>query len=238
MDHRLTGTKRGTAAKMATFSSQCRIRVLSTIVPTALLIFLLASPRQLIGESELEDSAAQQNQTAKLESWLVSQDPSLDDASLADLARGILNESKKNALDPVLVLAVIQVESRFDHKAVSPRGAQGLMQVQPAVVKAMIHEGKIEPSQRHQSLKDPLVNIQVGTSYLAFLHEMFGDLKIALTAYNWGPTRIRQKIRERQRIPLGYATKVLIVQRTLKQQLALNPPVHMRNDGANVAAAG
>ena len=191
----------------------------------------------MIGESGLEDSAAKQNQTAKIESWLVSQDPSLDDASLADLAREILKESKKNALDPILVLAVIQVESRFDHKAVSPRGAQGLMQVKPAVVKAMIHEGKIEPSQRHQSLKDPLMNIQVGTSYLAFLHEMFGDLKLALTAYNWGPTRIRQKIRERQRIPLEYATKVLTVQRTLKQQLALNPPVH-RNDGADVAAAG
>jgi len=223
---------------MTTFSSQCRIRALSTIVPAALLIVLLASPRQLIGESELEDSAAKQNQTAKIESWLVSQDPSLDDASLADLARGILKESKKNALDPILVLAVIQVESRFDHKAVSPRGAQGLMQVKPAVVKAMIHEGKIEPSQRHQSLKDPLMNIQVGTSYLAFLHEMFGDLKLALTAYNWGPTRIRQKIRERQRIPLEYATKVLTVQRTLKQQLALNPPVHTGTDGADVAAAG
>jgi soluble lytic murein transglycosylase len=223
---------------MATFNSQCRIRALSTIVPAALLISLLASPRQLIGESELEDSAAKQKPTTKIESWLVSQDPSLDDASLADLARGILEESKKNALDPILVLAVIQVESRFDHKAVSPRGAQGLMQVQPAVVKAMIHEGKIEPSQRHQSLKDPLVNIQVGTSYLAFLHEMFGDLKLALTAYNWGPTRIKQKIRAREKIPLGYAKKVLTVQRTLEQQLALNSPVHTENDGADVATAG
>jgi soluble lytic murein transglycosylase len=224
---------------MATFNnSQCRIRALSTLVPAALLIFLLASPRQLIGESELEDSAAKQNPTAKIESWLLSQDPSLDDAPLADLARGILEESKKNALDPILVLAVIQVESRFDHKAVSPRGAQGLMQVQPAVVKAMIHEGKIEPSQRHQSLKDPLVNIQVGTSYLAFLHEMFGDLKLALTAYNWGPTRIKQKIRAREKIPLGYAKKVLTVQRTLEQQLALNSPVHTENDGADVATAG
>ena len=222
---------------MTTFNSQCSTRALSTIVPAALLVLLLASPRQLIGESEA-DSAAKQHHTAKIESWLVSQEPSLDDASLADLARGILKESKKNELDPILVLAVIQVESRFDHKAVSPRGAQGLMQVQPAVVKAMIHEGKIEPSQRHQSLKDPLVNIQVGTSYLAFLHEMFGDLKLALTAYNWGPTRIRQKIRERQRIPLGYATKVLTVQRTLEQQLALNSPVHTENDGADVATAG
>jgi soluble lytic murein transglycosylase-like protein len=112
------------------------------------------------------------------------------------------------------------------------------MQVQPAVVKAMIHEGKIEPSQRHQSLKDPLVNIQVGTSYLAFLHEMFGDLKLALTAYNWGPTRIKQKIRAREKIPLGYAKKVLTVQRTLEQQLALNSPVHTENDGADVATAG
>lgn len=235
--HRLIGSNHWTAAQMAPSNSQCGIRALSTVVPAALLVFLLASPKQLIGESE-QSNAATKHQTAKIESWLLSQDPSIDDASLADLARGILEESKKNALDPILVLAVIQVESRFDHKAVSARGAQGLMQVKPAVVKAMIDEGKIEPWQRHRSLKDPLVNIQVGTSYLAFLNEMFGDLKVALAAYNWGPTRIRQKIRAREEIPLGYATKVLTVQRTLERQLALNSPVFPVNDRGDVAAAG
>jgi len=97
----------------------------------------------------------------------------MDGGLLADLARGILEASEKNALDPVLVLAVIQVESRFDHKAVSPRGAQGLMQVKPVVVAALIDEGKIHPQQRHRSLKDPLVNVQVGASYTGkFLREL------------------------------------------------------------------
>lgn len=206
---------------------------LSTVALLALVVFLLANPRRLIGESEQAD-AAKQHQMAKIASWLLSQeaDVSMDGESRADLARGILDESARNGLDPILVLAVIQVESRFDHKAVSPRGALGLMQVKPVVVAALIDEGKIHPWQRHRSLQDPLVNVHVGASYLAFLNEMFGDLKVALTAYNWGPTRVMQKIRAKQGIPLGYATKVLAVQRTLEQQLALNTPVFREMDSA------
>ncbi|MGH7794196.1 MAG: lytic transglycosylase domain-containing protein [Candidatus Binatia bacterium] len=222
---------------MAQRNYRLGIESLSTVVPVVLLLFLLANPGRLVGESEQAD-AAKQHQTAKIESWLLSQDASMDGGLLADLARGILDESEKNALDPILVLAIIQVESRFDHKAVSQRGAQGLMQVKPAAVAALIDEGRIHPWQRHRSLKDPLVNVQVGASYLAFLNEMFGDLEVALTAYNWGPTRIRQKIRAKQNIPLGYATKVLSVQRTLEQQLAWKSPVFREIDSADVSAAG
>jgi soluble lytic murein transglycosylase-like protein len=207
------------------------------VIAAALMVFLLARPNRLIGESA-QAEIARQHQTAKLEAWLSSQDARMDGGLLADLARGILEASEKNALDPVLVLAVIQVESRFDHKAVSPRGAQGLMQVKPVVVAALIDEGKIHPQQRHRSLKDPLVNVQVGASYLAHLNEMFGDLKVALTAYNWGPTRIREKIRAKQSIPLGYATRVLSVQRMLEQQLALKLPFLREIDSADALAAG
>jgi soluble lytic murein transglycosylase-like protein len=198
---------------------------------------LLAHPRRLIGESERADAARQQ-QTAKIESWLGSQDPGIDGALAAELARGIVAASERHALDPALVLAVIQVESGFDPRAVSPRGAQGLMQVRPVVVAALIDEGKIDPSKRHRSLKDPLVNVQIGASYLALLNEMFGDVRVALTAYNWGPTRIREKLRSKQKLPLGYATKVLSVQRVLEQQLALQPPLFPAADPLSVSAAG
>jgi len=212
----------------------CRQAVL---VLAAVLGIMLAHPGRLIGESE-QAVAVKQHQAAKIESWLWSQDASLEGGIVADLARGILEESERNALDPMLVLAVIQVESGFDHKAVSPRGALGLMQVKPVVVTALIDEGRIQPGQRHRSLKDPLVNVQVGASYLAHLNEMFGDLKVALAAYNWGPTRIRQKIRAKQKLPLAYATKVLSVQRILEQQLALNSPVFREAGSADAAAAG
>jgi soluble lytic murein transglycosylase len=207
------------------------------LVAAALLGVLLVQPRRLIGESEQADAARQQ-QAAKIESWLGSQDAAIDRALAAELARGIIAESERHGLDPALVLAVIQVESRFDPRAVSPRGAQGLMQVKPVVVAALIDEGRIDPLQRHRSLKDPLRNVQIGASYLALLNEMFGDVKVALIAYNSGPARVREKLRSNERLPMAYATKVLSVQRTLQQQLALRSPPFFEIDSATVSAAG
>ena len=182
----------------------------------ALVFVLLATPADLVGETYQMD-AARQHRFLKIEAWLLSQVASVHMAGV--LARGILQESEKNSLDPVLILALIQVESRFDHQAVSPRGAQGLMQVLPIVVTELADEGKISASLK-RDLKDPLVNVQVGVSYLAHLCEMFGDLKVALTAYNWGPTRIRRKLLAKETIPLQYADKVLRVQRTMEDHLA------------------
>lgn len=138
-----------------------------------------------------------------------------------DLAQGILVESGKHGVDPMLVLAVIEVESRFDHHAESPRGAQGLMQIKPVVVTELFQEGKLH-SDGDLNLKNPLVNIRVGVSYLAYLSEIFGDIRVALTAYNFGPTRVRRKLAAGERLPAQYATKVLDVQQALLEQLASN----------------
>jgi soluble lytic murein transglycosylase-like protein len=145
----------------------------------------------------------------------VARDGALGAADI--VARSILQESEKHSLDPVLVLAVIQIESRFDRNAVSTRGAQGLMQVRRVVVDELVGEGKI-PARPHD-LNDPQVNVEIGVSYLAHLVEMFGDLNIALAAYNWGPTRIREKLAANQTIPLQYVSKVLRTQRWLEIEL-------------------
>ncbi|MGH7853736.1 MAG: lytic transglycosylase domain-containing protein [Candidatus Binatia bacterium] len=180
------------------------------------VLVLLASPGNLIGES-YQASAAKQHRMEKIHSWLLSQDASMGMAAV--LAHRILRESEKNLLDPVLILAVIQVESQFNHAAVSPRGAQGLMQIKPVVVTELVEEGKI-PARAQRNLKDPLINVQVGVSYLAHLNEMFGDMQVALTAYNWGPTRVRNKLAAKETIPTQYAAKILSAHRLLEQQLA------------------
>jgi soluble lytic murein transglycosylase-like protein len=136
-----------------------------------------------------------------------------------DLAHGILVESGKHGLDPVLILALIEVESQFDHDAESPRGAQGLMQIKPVVLGELFQEGKLS-GDADLNLKNPLINIRVGVSYLAYLSEIFGDVRVALTAYNFGPTRIRRKLAAGERLPTEYATKVLGVQQALLEQLA------------------
>jgi soluble lytic murein transglycosylase-like protein len=92
-------------------------------------------------------------------------------------------------LDPALVHAVIGVESAYRDKAVSPKGAVGLMQVMP------------ETGRRYgiEDLKLPAQNIRAGTRYLSDLMRMFGgDLRLVLAAYNAGENAV---IRNGWRVP-------------------------------------
>ncbi|GEM_PF-1290155 len=84
-------------------------------------------------------------------------------------------------VDPALVMAIIQVESSFSPLALSPRGAMGLMQINPITAQ---HLGLADPL-------DPESNLEAGILYLTKLREHFkGDLDLMLAAYNAGPTRV------------------------------------------------
>jgi soluble lytic murein transglycosylase-like protein len=92
--------------------------------------------------------------------------------------------ARKQKLDPVLVMAIIQVESHFNPFAVSKRGAAGLMQIVPGTAE---HLGLTDPF-------DPDANVEAGTRYLKWLFKVFkGHLKMTLAAYNAGPTRVLNK---------------------------------------------
>jgi soluble lytic murein transglycosylase-like protein len=100
----------------------------------------------------------------------------------------IVRESRRHGLDPALVAAVIQVESRFDPFAVSPVGACGLMQLMPPTARWLLEKGSEPARIRTAQLFNPVLNIELGTSYLAQLMARFdGDLTRALIAYNAGP---------------------------------------------------
>jgi soluble lytic murein transglycosylase-like protein len=89
----------------------------------------------------------------------------------------------KYGVDPVLVRAVIQVESDFNPRCVSNKGARGLMQLMPETAK------RYGVKQVH----DPEDNIQGGVRYLADLLEMFAnDLPRTLAAYNAGEGAVRR----------------------------------------------
>jgi soluble lytic murein transglycosylase-like protein len=90
--------------------------------------------------------------------------------------------SREYGISPKLVQAIIQVESRGNPKAVSPRGALGLMQLMPEVIKAC---QVADPF-------DPLANIRGGVRHLhSLLWEFSGDLSLALAAYNAGAGAVR-----------------------------------------------
>lgn len=85
-------------------------------------------------------------------------------------------------LHPWLVAAMVEAESRFDPRAVSRVGARGLMQLMPAV---WVPAGLANPH-------EVAGNLRVGAAYLKYLNERFGDLALALAAYNAGPTTVER----------------------------------------------
>jgi soluble lytic murein transglycosylase-like protein len=95
----------------------------------------------------------------------------------------LIAASGRHGVDGLLLAAVVETESHFSPRRVSPRGAVGLMQVLPSTATAF---GKSE-----RDLYDPKVNLEVGSRYLGGLIEHFdGDLPMALAAYNAGPAAV------------------------------------------------
>ncbi len=98
-------------------------------------------------------------------------------AAGGDLRALAIEAARRHGVDPGLVLAVVGVESAFRSDAVSPKGAQGLMQLMPATAASL---GVSNPL-------DPAANLDGGTRHLGSLLERYhGNLVKALAAYNAG----------------------------------------------------
>jgi soluble lytic murein transglycosylase-like protein len=123
-----------------------------------------------------------------------------------NLSQLIVHESKKNSLDPLLLTAVIITESSFNNWARSNRGAVGLMQIRPTTGKELATEVSVQ-WQGIPSLYDPETNIILGSYYLSKLFLRFGDLGLALEAYNHGPSRLKGYLKKGLR-PKHYSQKV------------------------------
>ncbi len=95
----------------------------------------------------------------------------------------IAQASRRFGVEKSLIKAVIKAESDFDHRAVSRKGAQGLMQLMPETARVLAVSNPF----------DPYENILGGTRYLSLLLKKFGnDKRKALAAYNAGPERVEQ----------------------------------------------
>ncbi|HOE42262.1 MAG TPA: lytic transglycosylase domain-containing protein, partial [Rhodoferax sp.] len=121
-------------------------------------------------------------------------------------------------VDYELLKAVVATESAFNAKAVSPKGAVGLMQIMPTTAQrygVLADQGATVSAK----LTDPELNIQTGTRYLADLLRLFGgQTELALAAYNAGEGAVA---RAGNRIPnyketQSYVTKVMSMYRLLQ----------------------
>lgn len=134
---------------------------------------------------------------------------------LEKLADTIYEESVRADVDPLLVASIIAKESSFRDFAVSPVGAVGLMQIRPTIAQDLAQRRDLEwlgP----ESLGSPTFNVRYGILYYKELVERFeGDATKALTAYNFGPTRVSRQLRERTYVGSAYAAQVLALYKQL-----------------------
>ena len=89
--------------------------------------------------------------------------------------------AERYGLPPSIFLSLVQQESRFNPAAVSPRGAIGLGQLMPATAREL----NVDP-------RDPEQNLEGSARYLRRMLDQFGNMELALAAYNAGPGRVRQ----------------------------------------------
>lgn len=122
---------------------------------------------------------------------------------------GFISEAcRRFGVDRDLVRAVIKAESNFNHRAVSRKGALGLMQLMPMTAQEM---SVVDPF-------DPADNILGGVQYLKRLLGMFkGDVPLALAAYNAGPERVAGNQIPRIDETVNYVSKVLSYFRSYKK---------------------
>ena len=147
---------------------------------------------------------------------------------VTDLSRVVNEASGRYRLDPDLVNSVIKAESGFNVRAVSPKGAQGLMQLMPGTASQLGVPNAF----------DPQANVEGGTRYLRELLERYNfDLVKALAAYNAGPQRVEQF----GGVPPYYETRAYvarIVKDFNKKKIAQGKTVAPQNNVAQKKSVG
>jgi soluble lytic murein transglycosylase-like protein len=98
----------------------------------------------------------------------------------AQIQQLVEKSAKAHNVDPLLVQSVIQVESNYNHYAVSPKGAEGLMQLMPGTARMLGVSNSFDPAE----------NIEAGVKYLRYLQNVYQDDRLALAAYNAGPKAV------------------------------------------------
>ncbi len=123
------------------------------------------------------------------------------------VAQVLASEAELHEVDPLLVLALIEVESDYRTQARSSAGAIGLLQVRPDTAREIAHQIGLS-FRGPEALLEPETNVHVGILYLSKLVDQFDDLEHALAAYNQGPAAVSRALAEGRTVPRAYVERV------------------------------
>lgn len=166
---------------MLTFLKKYRLTILVFIIHFSHFSFANAEP--ILENTEINNGRSLQNKDLNLNSAPSKSLNILPDFISSLIQQGypyimdVYNAATQKNMDPALVLAIIFQESNFNPNAISPAGAEGLMQLMPNTAKRF----------NVQNTFDPLQNIIGGITYLKWLLDHFNNnVKLALAGYNAG----------------------------------------------------
>lgn len=142
--------------------------------------------------------------------------PRVPNHAARKIASAIHKYAPRFQRDPDLVLSIMRVESNFDPKATSKMGAMGLMQVMPQWVDVLDIQC---------DLYDPECNVRYGLQILGAYEQLYGDLDMALTAFNRGPGPVDYALMRGKDPDNGYAGKIRSVYDRLRAINGL--PAHL-----------
>ncbi len=136
---------------------------------------------------------------------------------LQPVIRMINRSALANNVDPNLVYAIIKSESNFSPRAVSPRGAKGLMQLMPDVWRQ--YHNKPGDNDKEDDIFAPEANIDVGVRYLKDLLDHYqGRVDLALEAYNAGISNVRPGNEPKYKETRGYVQNTLGLWQSLRRE--------------------
>lgn len=116
-----------------------------------------------------------------------------------EIASAVYHAAKRYERDPDLILSIMRVESYFDPTIVSHMGAIGLMQIMPQWIDVL---------DIRCDLNNPECNIRYGLQILGAYEQLYGNLEMALTAYNRGPGPVDYALMRGKDPDNGYAGKI------------------------------
>ena len=182
-----------------------KIRFISFL---ALIIFCCAIPFAVMRYTFYAKNVKKEAIKNQITELLKNENRNMEDDTAETISHVLYEESAQYGLDYRLILALMKIESNFQHDVVSSRGARGLLQVKPSLAKFIARDLGIKWDGR-ETLDTPDTNIKIGVWFLSQLMADFRNTNLALKAYNMGPSKAKELSRDNPHWTKGFPNLVM-----------------------------